>query len=147
MASGVEASKAVSGGSWYNTQGGLDVERIGALRRKCLDVVRHLVSGNHRSLTTTQIQTAMQGSSAFNCSLTELETIINTLVLDRVILKKPDSTYIVRRNPHGTSDLLNSASEVPCLTCEVVSQCKVGGYVNPETCPYMTDWLGGALDF
>ena len=59
-------------------------------------------------------------------------------------VKKSGEKVLVWQNIPSTSHF-DFFTAVPCGVCTVFSDCREGGVISPETCPYMKKWLD--LDF
>lgn len=74
----------------------------------------------------------MQGLSA-----SELESILNVLVLDNVLVKKGNIFSFKRIYPQLQ---IPENIQMPCDTCNLFQDCHSGGFISPEKCEYFVDW-------
>jgi len=63
-------------------------------------------------------QVIINGRRTYRLYLAETETVETTIVVD-----------------------LSSILDVPCTVCPYLSQCQVGGFYSPTTCPLIDEWV------
>ena len=67
----------------------------------------------------------------------EIETVVNTLLIDKRIVKKNDKFEIAQKNKFLGDGI---EKQVPCFNCPVFDFCKEGSVVSPENCIYFENW-------
>jgi hypothetical protein len=70
-------------------------------------------------------------------SSTELDSLLNVLVLDNVLERKHDQFCLKKRI--GALEM-PQGMELPCDTCKLFDACAPGGVVSPQSCRYFVDW-------
>lgn len=70
-------------------------------------------------------------------STSELDSLLNVLVLDNVLLRKHDHFHIKKRI--GALELPEGL-ELPCDSCRLFDTCAPGTLISPENCQYFVDW-------
>jgi DNA-directed RNA polymerase III subunit RPC6 len=80
----------------------------------------------------------------------DISALLDILIFDRrieKIMSGPDGiAYKALRKPivgDETVERMNGLTEAPCGRCPVFELCEEGGPVNPSTCVYFKQWLGG----
>ncbi|KAG8179914.1 hypothetical protein JTE90_006277 [Oedothorax gibbosus] len=152
MVHGIEPDRSVTGGTWYSDQE-FESEFVDVLNQQChrfLQQARTLAEKQHPDpisrkraafKTSQEICGFINGLkvSKVELSVTDVETILETLVFDGKVERSPEdpkSFSVVR-------PLLSSCGlmRVPCGVCPVHRECREGGVVSPTSCPYMKEWL------
>lgn len=96
-----------------------------------------MISDNE-SCTREEIQSAcsireeLQGLSS-----SELDSILNILVLDNILVRKGNNFSFKRVYPQLQ---IPDNLQMPCDKCNLIEQCHSGGFISPETCQYFVDW-------
>lgn len=67
----------------------------------------------------------------------EIEATINTLLIDKRIVKKNDKFEIHHKNKFLGDGI---EKQVPCFNCPVFDFCKQGSVISPENCVYFENW-------
>ncbi|RWR73358.1 RNA polymerase Rpc34 [Cinnamomum micranthum f. kanehirae] len=147
MAVEFEASKEITGGSWY-VEGKLDAEFIKSLKELCLKLIDKL-----EVVTVEGLFDYVRRSGCFNDEVSshQILEILQALVLDNEIeevkstgkgvfsslpLGKVCYHRLTRRNP--TTGILSS---IPCGVCPRISECTPDGIISPINCVYFKKWL------
>jgi len=158
----VEPAPEVSGGTWYH-DGEFASDWIESLRERCQ---LYLENNSGRAVTLEDIYSFVLLQPAGGPSVPtqdDVAAIMRTLELDEEIYSVQTSTgqmvYTLRnRSSSGQpfnifasripNFITQSASQldppglvVPCLSCPLVDQCRVGGRICPERCEYISHWL------
>lgn len=138
----LEPASELSGGSWYK-DGQIDADLISRLREATMEYI----SNCSESVSAEDVQKFLAAQTVSR-SIDNIEAILKTLVLDREISLVESTTlrgkpsYVLRQRC-GTVEFSRSFfSQVPCIGCPVRKECAPGHVVSPETCQYMSQWLG-----
>ena len=67
----------------------------------------------------------------------EIETIINTLLIDKRLVKKGERFELRVKNRFLGDGI---EKQVPCFNCPVFDFCKEGSVISPENCVYFGNW-------
>jgi DNA-directed RNA polymerase III subunit RPC6 len=137
MLAELEPALDISGGSFY-IGGKLDSALIEEQREKILDYVTA-----RKGVSLEDIYKYLTDDSVGDArSIQDLDKIVRTLVLDRMIASQIQGGKQVyfRRSVIGIGSC-ESMEQVPCLGCPVITRCVPGGDVSPEGCQYMQKWL------
>ena len=140
----LEIADSVTGGSWF-AEGEPDddmIESAGILLRNYV--------GDKGSLCLSEFSDFLVTSGSLHKSLSreEVGQLIRSMVCEGFLLLLPpdhalslqhkQAVYV--RNPaYDTSHSL--VAEIPCTNCSIASLCCDGGYISPQNCKYMDQWL------
>ncbi|XP_050303983.1 probable DNA-directed RNA polymerase III subunit RPC6 [Anthonomus grandis grandis] len=154
----LEPDSSVTGGAWYQDQD-FESEFVDVLSQQCHrflvqrmeDAVSQgggpLMIRNRSYATSSEVQKFISdlGISKVSLSITDMESILYTLVLDN----NAERTAALNGNGFlykATNKFLPSPGLVKttCGLCLVADKCAAAGSVNPRVCTYLTDWLNGS---
>ena len=156
MLAELEPSEELTGGSWYTDQE-LDVEFIdqlaGQIEKYIYSKTFHPSSQalyvNSSYPTLSQIHNRLNSSKIANMTLPlkDIEALLDRLMYDGKISSIPnhdstgDQDAVCYKASKSVMLESTAFTDAPCGKCPVFSQCTVGGLVNPDDCPYLTEWL------
>ncbi len=140
----LEIADSVTGGSWF-AEGEPDddmIESAGILLRNFV--------ADKGSLCLSEFCDFLVTSGSLHKSLSrdEVGQLIRSMVFEGFLMMLPpdhalslqhkQAVYV--QNP--TYDISRSAvAEIPCTNCSIASLCCNGGYISPQNCKYMDQWL------
>lgn len=150
----LEPDNSVTGGAWYQDQD-FEAEFVDVLNQQCYRYLEQrrdeakaisggpLLCRNKSYVTAKEVHKFISelGISKVQLSISDLETILYTLVLDgkaeRTITS--DSFYLYR----AVECLLAPPGlvKITCGVCPMVNRCAEIGAYNPKDCNYLTEWL------
>jgi DNA-directed RNA polymerase III subunit RPC6 len=136
----VEPGREITGGAFY-ADAELDEDLIDVIRQQC---VIDIGSQGYRSARDVHERLRGTGAIAVELSEADIVQVLDTLVYDGAIepTLHPSGALVYKparlRLPHSPF------SAVPCSRCPVARDCVPfgGGPVCPQTCRYLSDWLG-----
>lgn len=154
----IQPASSLTGGAWYN-ENDFETEFVDILSRQALKFLQQQRSHaelQHQDPLAVQrnmlvgvkqlkVFIGQLGISKVELSNMEVEQIAEALVYDGHVAKvftlgeggKTVAFYHALKNQPTASGL----TRVPCGICPVISNCKVGGTISPETCVYLKDWM------
>lgn len=156
----VDPAREISGGSFY-AEGCMDKEWIEELRECC----REVLNKRGRAVKLEEFHDHMlhkgiQGGKK-QPTKEEVETVLRTLVLDGEFLMQThdgEKSYSLHgkggsngfdffggRFPRYVSkglEIVSSRFAIPCLSCPLADECRIGSRVSPEKCEFFDRWLG-----
>jgi DNA-directed RNA polymerase III subunit RPC6 len=156
----LQPDRSVTGGSWYTDQD-FDSQFVDTLVMMChrfLDqkavVAKQkpepLTQRNNSYCSSNELLKYItdSGITTHPLSIEDIESILDTLVYDGKVQVEsrpiPDGSsqnfYCVVSRWSSPTGL----SHVPCSMCPLIGECRVGSVVSPETCEFLSDWLGGS---
>jgi DNA-directed RNA polymerase III subunit RPC6 len=138
----------IAGGSWYTGQE-FDLEFIESLQKIAVQFFRKNGKASLDELSKFIVDT---GISKIALTLKDVQTLVNTLVLDGAIEVAPElgSTRDMGRRkamtmfrPTKTTNMDDKDPyvSIPCSVCPVTADCIEGTEVSPATCEYYRMWL------
>ena len=147
--------KSLTGGAWYGPQG-FDVEYAEALAQCCVSILAKNKSTTETGanslqrhfMTSAQILKVIVDHkvSKTELSLKDIEWLLETLVYDGVIEKDESGGEGAKRfRSKKVVSQGGGLMSVPCGGCPLIKQCHFDGYISPQTCQYMSDWLDSVL--
>ncbi|RDD44343.1 DNA-directed RNA polymerase III subunit RPC6 [Trichoplax sp. H2] len=149
---------SVTGGAWYSDQD-FESEFVEVLNQQCyrclvqkasnskLKLARPRISLNNSFASSEEVWKIITNLkiSKVTLTVTDIETILNTLIYDGKAEMKIES------DPDGQEFKLYRAvkpiidasglEKTPCGICPVIDQCYENGAISPATCIYMKEWL------
>ncbi|GAX75508.1 hypothetical protein CEUSTIGMA_g2951.t1 [Chlamydomonas eustigma] len=137
----LEPSREVTGGAWY-TENQFDAEYIEVLREACFQYIQ-------RQGDTTLKHIAMfvrsRGFSKVELREEDILSIVNTLLYDGRV-DQVDGEGAEDLDDHfrpavHSIPATTAFTSIPCGTCPVLSECKEGGLISPQTCVYFDKFL------
>ena len=150
MLSGLTPDKSLTGGAWYGSQG-FDVEYAEALAQCCVSILAKKKSTSESGKLDRNFMTSQQilqvivdhKVSKTELSLKDIEWLLETLVFDGVVERavggEEEGSKMYRSK--GPSLKGSGVVRVPCGGCPLSRQCHIDGFISPQTCQYMSEWL------
>lgn len=150
----LEADSSVTGGAWYQDQD-FESEFVDVLNQQCYRYLEQrkdeakevsggpLLSRNKSFVSAKEVHKFISdlGISKVQLAVSDLETILYTLVLDGKAERTVtgDSSFIYR----AVESLIPAPGlvKIPCGVCPMVNRCANMGFYNPKDCNYLTEWL------
>jgi len=160
----LEPDATVTGGAWYSDQD-FESEFVDILNQQCFKFLQQksqetlemkgdpLLRRNRSYASSMEVWKfiADLGISKVTLTVTDIETILNTLLFDgkaEMIIVSDSSTTSTAMNTQkklyrSIKPLVTvpGLMRVPCGVCPIVRNCHPGGKVSPESCVYMKEWL------
>jgi hypothetical protein len=159
----VDPLDKVSGGRWYHN-GEWDAELVKWITDLCR---RRMCTGSGETVYLRDIHEYIMrhpGPRRQPPTIDHVEDVMRSLELDEEICSVVDSEgermYSERRRGASgeafdvftnrlplnkrkrAEDDAPAGLQVPCISCRIREQCRVGGLVCPEKCEYLAAWLG-----
>lgn len=134
----MEPCKEVSGGNWYK-DGEFDSELIEALQEQCLGYIMNQAQPASISSICNHIKTS--GISQIAHSEDDIQSILRTLELDRLIMQQIRNGTTVYQVARPMTSQTLPVECIPCISCALAGECQEGGKINPQNCEYITAWF------
>jgi len=151
----IEPDHSVTGGAWYSDQD-FETEFVEILNQQCYRFLQgRLISSQKNSdsgpiavkngsmCSIEEVAKYIQdlGISKVNLKLEDIQSILNTIVLDGKAEKCDDNDSRVLFR--AVQPIMSSAgvARCPCGVCPVINRCGDTGSITPSTCQYFKDWL------
>mgnify|MGYP003590721649 CR=1 FL=1 len=128
---GVVPDEKVVGGNLY-IDGEVDTDFVAKISENILLFVKEKKKVLYRDLLGF-ISSTKEGT---DIDEDEAKLIINTLILDRKLLKHADSFEIFPQRSLG----FDIEERLPCVGCPLFDACSTKGAVNPVSCVYFESW-------
>lgn len=149
MLFGVEPSREVRGGPWYD-DAKFDQDIVDVLYKCCLQVIK-----KREEATSEEVAKYLTDRKLLSVSFTvmDIEYILSALLLDGELESyikpvrsdgKPQNGKLEQiryYRPRKGGLLHSSFTDIPCAACPVVERCAEGREVNPNSCSYLTSWM------
>ncbi|KAI6178728.1 hypothetical protein M3Y98_00533000 [Aphelenchoides besseyi] len=150
---GVEADENLTGGTFYSDQQ-LDSQFVQTLIQVCITLLqaRHAeavekwpndlkaqIEFSHVKADAVAKYIHERGVSKVPLSTADIESVLNTAMLDGKVEKRYDNSYRAVSRPTFHSPLVS----MPCFYCPMRNECQPGHRISPENCEY----LHGCFDF
>lgn len=150
----LEPDSSVTGGAWYQDQD-FEAEFVDILNQQCYRYLEQrqteakevsggpLLCRNKSYVTPKEVHKFISdlGISKVQLSVSDLETILYTLVLDGKAERtvSNDGSFLYR----AIESLLPSPGlvKITCGVCPVVNRCADIGLFTPKSCNYLSEWL------
>ena len=154
IAHGIVASKALTGGPWYE-DGHFDFEFVVELEELVLRNVFGVRDGR-AMLSVTELRDYMNSlfkpeQEKLNCS--EAQNLLDGLValghlevvapaVQRLRGMEPLRERVYSKVLEPLPERYQHFTSVPCGVCpHLNNECREGGIISPSSCPYMEDWI------
>ncbi|RWS04479.1 DNA-directed RNA polymerase III subunit RPC6-like protein [Dinothrombium tinctorium] len=162
----IEPDVSITGGSWYSNQD-FESEFVEILNQQCFRFLQEKLDAakisadpisriNNSYVTSNDVWKFIKdlGISKIELSITDIESILETLVYDGRVEK-----HVVVRGARSCEDSSSSSSTVkmyraikplvkstglmrmPCGLCPVMKDCREGGVISPSKCIYFKEWF------
>lgn len=134
----IDPDDKVTGGMLYE-KGEIDTNLVKNVIRKIKDV-----QANKGKATFQELSNFLSSNKTDDKDLTEndIKTLINVLIFDDAVemIVTDDGTSLYQLSSNERAFAQDILTELPCTSCPVFSECKVGGNISPENCIYLNDW-------
>ncbi|XP_076909098.1 uncharacterized protein LOC143566232 [Bidens hawaiensis] len=146
-----QPSTEVTGGSWYNDNGELDVAYVDQLKDLCLKIIRRL-----KVATPDGVYDFFKANRLTNteCTGQQIIEILRSMVLDNMIIDVKSTglgeyhsipvgqvCYRCSVGDANQGPKAGALVSLPCGVCPRIRQCTPDGLISPSTCVYFTKWL------
>ncbi|KAI6208063.1 hypothetical protein M3Y96_00074900 [Aphelenchoides besseyi] len=144
---GVEADENLTGGTFYSDQQ-LDSQFVQTLIQVCITLLqaRHAeavekwpndlkaqIEFSHVKADAVAKYIHERGVSKVPLSTADIESVLNTAMLDGKVEKRYDNSYRAVSRPTFHSPLVS----MPCFYCPMRNECQPGHRISPENCEYL----------
>ncbi|XP_046849048.1 DNA-directed RNA polymerase III subunit RPC6-like isoform X1 [Xenia sp. Carnegie-2017] len=160
----LEPDQSITGGSWYSNQE-FESEFVDVLNQQCFKFLQQKAAEQKKSSNDPLVhKNASYGSSEeisnyitnlgiskVQLSVTDIETILDTLVFDgklemTTVNDKSSGKlgdYVEKKMYRAVKPIISSTGfvRVPCGVCPVIDKCNEKSAISPRTCIYMKEWL------
>uniref|UniRef100_A0A1I8H640 DNA-directed RNA polymerase III subunit RPC6 n=1 Tax=Macrostomum lignano TaxID=282301 RepID=A0A1I8H640_9PLAT len=158
----LEAKKLVKivrpAGTFFSGEG-FDQEFVDVLCQQCTLYLRRKAEAAATSAATTSASATLEEVQQFigqsrvstvALSLDDIRRVLRALTLEGVVETRPgpyagagsSCLYRLARSQLPASGDFG-AVRVPCVSCPVAPDCRIGGEISPIGCVYLTDWAKG----
>lgn len=122
--------KLVGGNLFKN--GEIDYEFV----TKIFKLVEEFIKSRH-AVTYTELLGYLTSNEGKFLNEKEIEAAINTLLIDKRIIKRGDKFEVRYKNKFLGDGI---EKQMPCFNCPVFDFCKEGSVISPENCIYFDNW-------
>ena len=134
----IDADDQITGGNLYE-KGEIDHNLINQIFRK---IQEFLANKGMSNLEEINNHLAANKTNDKDLSMSDVKTLVNILILEDKVEMIPGGfskpSYQLSANDRAfRNDIL---TKLPCGTCPVFDECKIGGNISPENCIYLSDW-------
>ncbi|PAA71268.1 hypothetical protein BOX15_Mlig021780g2, partial [Macrostomum lignano] len=154
----LEPDASLQAGTFFSGEG-FDQEFVDVLCQQCTLYLRRKAEAAATPAATTSASATLEEVQQFigqsrvstvALSLDDIRRVLRALTLEGVVETRPgpyagagsSCLYRLARSQLPASGDFG-AVRVPCVSCPVAPDCRIGGEISPIGCVYLTDWAKG----